>query len=77
VHVATQQDDLLRRYFTGEIAFYNADMFVFLDKGGSERRDSIRKYGYGWRVKPMSSNKLLMRGQHLSIMAFMSTAGLL
>ena len=72
---ATQQDYLLRRYFTSEIAFYHADMFVFLDETGTDRRDAIRKYGYGWRGKPIMSNNLSMRGQHLSTMAFMSTAG--
>jgi len=35
------------------------------------------KYGYGWRGKPIVSQKLLIRGQHLSTLAFMSTAGLL
>ncbi|XP_065892893.1 uncharacterized protein [Dysidea avara] len=74
---ATQQDDLLRSYFTSEIAFYKANMFVFLDETGTDRRDAIRKYGYGWRGKPIVANKLLFRGQHLSTLALMSTAGLL
>ena len=74
---ATQQDDLQRRYFATEIAFYNPKMFVFLDETGTDQRDAIRKYGYGWRGRPIVSRKLLMRGQHLSTIAFMSTAGLL
>ena len=52
-------------------------MFVFLDETGTDRRDAIRKYGYGWRGKPIVAHKLLVRGQHLSTIAFMSTAGLL
>ena len=31
---ASQQDDLLRRYFASEIKYYSADMFVILDKTG-------------------------------------------
>ena len=74
---ATQQDDLLRSMFISEVAFYKASMFVFLDETGTDRRDTIRKYGYGWRGKPIVSHKLLIRGQHLSTLAFMSTVGLL
>ena len=64
---AMQQDDLLRKYFSSEIEFYNAKMFVFLDETNTDRSDAIRKYGYGWRGRPIVSQKLLMRGQHLSI----------
>jgi len=74
---ATQQDDLLRSLFTSEVAFYKASMFVFLDETRTDRRDTIRKYRYGWRSKPIVSHKLLIRGQHLSTLAFMSTACLL
>ena len=74
---ATQQDQMLRALFVSEVEFYKANMFVFLDETGTDRRDAIRKYGYGWRGKPIVAHKLLVRGQHLSTIAFMSTAGLL
>jgi len=71
MHIAaSQQDDLLRRYFASEINYYSANMFVFLDETGTDRRDAIRRYGYGWKGKPIVSQKLLIRGQHLSTMAF-------
>ena len=74
---ATQQDQMLRALFVSEVESYKANMFVFLDETGTDRRDAIRKYGYGWRGKPIVAHKLLVRGQHLSTIAFMSTAGLL
>ena len=43
----------------------------------SEVGYAFRKYGYGWREKPVLAHKLLVRGQHFSTIAFMSTAGLL
>ena len=74
---AMQQDQMLRALFLSEVVFYKANMFVFLDETGTDRRDAIRKYGYDWRGKPIVAHKLLVRGQHLSTIAFMSTAGLL
>ena len=74
---ATQQDEMLRALFVSEVSFYKANMFVFLDETGTDRRDVIRKYAYGWRGKPIEAQKLLVKGQHLSTIAFMSTAGLL
>ena len=74
---ATQQDEMLRALFASEVGFYKANMFVFLDETGTDRRDAFRKYGYGWRGKPVLAHKLLVRGQHFSTIAFMSTAGLL
>ena len=75
--VATQQDEMLCALFVSEVSFYKANMFVFLDETGTDRRDVICKYAYGWRGKPIVAQKLLVRGQHLSTIAFMSTAGLL
>ena len=74
---ATQQDEMLRALFASEVGFYKANMFVFLDETGTDRREAFRKYGYGWRGKPVLAHKLLVRGQHFSTIAFMSTVGLL
>jgi len=43
---ATQQDDLLRSFYIGEVAFYKTSVFVLLDETGTDRRDTIRKFGY-------------------------------
>ena len=55
---ATQQDQMLRALFVSEVAFYKANMSVFLDETGTDRRDAIRKYGYGWRGKSIVAHKL-------------------
>ena len=52
-------------------------MFVFLDETGTYRKDTIRKYGYSVRGKPAKSQKLLVRGERISVIAFMSMRGLL
>ena len=52
-------------------------MFIFLDETGTDRRDTMRKYGYSWWGRPAVAQKLLVRGQHLSSVATMSNAGLL
>ena len=49
---------MLRALFVSEVAFYKAIMSVFLDETGTDRRDDIRKYGYGWRGKPIVAHKL-------------------
>ena len=47
------------------------------DETGRDRRNLFRRYAYSWRGKPMRALKLLIRGQHLSAIAFMSVQGLL
>jgi len=70
----SQQDDLLRRYFASEIKYYSsADMFVFLVKLA---QTGMQVWVWLER-KAYCISKLLIRGQHLSTMAFISTAGLL
>ena len=75
--VAKQRDDLSRAIYAEEVRLYNTEMFIFLDETGSDRRDARRKFGYSLRGKPAVSNKLLIRGQHLSTIACISVQGLL
>ena len=75
--VALQRDEILRATFTSEVSIYNADMFVFVDETGTDRRDMLRRYSYSWRGKPAVAHKLLVRGQRLSSIAMMSTMGVL
>ena len=46
-------------------------MLVFLDETGSDRQDSLRKYGYSLRGKPAVSQKLLVRRERVSAIAYM------
>jgi len=52
-------------------------MLVFLDETGSDRRNTIRRHGYSLRGKPLVSHELLVRGERISAIAFMSMSGML
>ena len=75
--VAKQRDEELRAQFACDVNMYDPEMLVFLDETGSDRRNSLRKYGYSLRGKPAVSKKLLVRGEHVSAIAFMSVHGIL
>ena len=75
--IAKQRDEILRSTFAAEVSVYNADMFVYLDETGTDRRDALRRYAYSWRGRPAKSHKLLVRGEHVTAIASMSCAGIL
>ena len=76
-HVALQQDAFLREQYVMDVSVYNADMFVFVDETGADRRNSLRKYGYSLRGRPAIDHSLLVRGERVSAIACMSVNGLL
>ena len=39
--VALQRDEILRATFASEVSIYNADMFIFVDETGTDRRDML------------------------------------
>ena len=75
--VAKQRDDFLRAQFSCDVAMYKPEMLIFLDETGSDKRNTLRKYGYSLRGKPAVSQKLLVRGKRVSAIAFMSVCGVL
>lgn len=76
-YTALQRDQRLRFLYKNDVSVYHPDMLIFLDESGFDRRDGMRKYGYSLRGRPPISHKLMARGKHLSLMAFMSTTGIL
>ena len=74
---ASQRDADIRARFVSEVAIYKADMFIFLDETGTDRRDVLRRHAYSLRGKPAMAQRLLVRGQRLSSIAIMSLAGVL
>ena len=52
-------------------------MLIFLDESGCDYRDSIRRKGYSLMGKPARKQKLLARGEHVSVLCTMSLEGLL
>lgn len=75
--IATQRDDIQREMYKAEVSIYEKEMFVFLDETGCDRRNALRRKAYSLRGKPAISHKLLVRGKHLSAIAFMNTSGIL
>ena len=76
-YVALQRDNRLRSQFISDISIYSQDMLIFLDESGSDKRDSLRKYGYSLRGKPPRCQKFLVRGERVSLLTFMSSSGVL
>ncbi len=74
---APQHDDFLRFQFVSDVSIYDPETLVFLDETGSDRRTCIRRYGYSLRGKPLVTHKLLVRGERISAIAFMSVNGML
>ena len=50
---------------------------VFIDETGTDRRNTVRNYGYSLRGKPLKNPTLFVRGEQVSAIACISTAGLL
>ena len=76
-HVASQQSEEFRARFAAEMQQYEPDMLVFIDETGTDRRDSMRKFGYSLRGKRTKSQKLLVRGTRVSAIGAMSMNGML
>ena len=75
--VAIQRDDGLRAQFVSDVSLYEPEMLIFIDETGSDKRDSLRKYGYSMRGRPAKSHKIISRGKHVSAIAMMSMNGIL
>ena len=76
-HVASQQDHELRSIFLLEVSIYVSKFLIFIDETGCDRRNTLRKYGYGLRGKPVRCHKLLVRGERISVIAAMTVEGIL
>ena len=75
--VAAQRDEFLRQQYSLDVSLYSPEMFVFLDESGADRRNLLRKHGYSLRGIPGRHDTLLVRGERVSALAFMSVNGLL
>ena len=75
--IAQQRDEELRSIFAAEMCIYKPEMFIFFDETGCDRRNALRRYTYSWRGKPAKCHKLLVRGQHISAIAFINMHGIM
>lgn len=69
--VALQRDQDLKATYAIDVYLYSYHCLVFIDETGCDRRDSLRKYGYGVRGRPLKCHKLLARGECISVIAAM------
>ena len=74
---AIQRDEDLRKQFVDDVSLYNPEMMIFLDETGTDRRDALRRKGYSIRGKPARNQQLLIRGEHVSVISFLSIEGIL
>ena len=59
-----------------EMTYLTADMIIWLDETGSDKRSEHRKFGYHLRGITPTSYKLAIRGKRMSCIAAMSTRGI-
>ena len=76
-HVAKQRSIEYRAQFVARAMFYDRDTFVWLDETGSDRRKSMRKFGYSLRGFPPVCHRLLARGKRISAIAAICSEGIL
>ena len=76
-HVAKQRSIEYRAQFVARAMFYDRDTFVWLDETGSDRRKSMRKFGYSLRGFLPVCHRLLVRGKRISAIAAICSEGIL
>ena len=75
-HIVVQRSEERRLEFQEEIAYFNADMLVWTDECGSDRRNEIRKYGYSLRGMIPVSYSFINRGKRFSAIPVLTTHGI-
>ena len=69
---ASQQNGALRGAFLSQCLLLDPAMFVWVDESGTDRRDSIRSYGYALQGMTPVSHRFLSRGKRINIISAMS-----
>ena len=59
-----------------EVSMFSADMFIWIDETGSDRRKEIRRYGYSLRGIPPSPCQLRVSGSRISAIPVLTTRGI-
>jgi len=75
--VAQQRSSNYRGKFMATMLMFDADKIVWIDETGCDRRDQIRRLGYSIRGERPVCHRLLQRGQRISIIAAMTTEGII
>ena len=75
-HVALQQSEAMRAKFMAEVSIYDPSMLIWVDESGCNRRNTIRKYGYGIRGICPVDHRILVQGTRYSAVPVMSVRGI-
>ena len=71
-----QRSEQKRIEYMAEMSLFNPDMFIWIDEIGSDRRKSVRKYGYALRGIPPHRCQLFVGGKRVSAIPVMTTRGI-
>ncbi len=58
-----------------EISVFEPHMLVWVDETGSDRRNSVRSYGYSLRGMRATRHQLKVSGQRINVIGVVSSAG--
>ena len=70
-------DQGFRTQLVTDVALCHADTLIFIDKTGCDCRNTIRRHGYGVRGKPVQCQKLVVRGERISVIVALTVNGIL
>ena len=74
--IALQRSEEKRITFMAEISQYRPDMLIWIDETGSDRRKSVRSYGYALRGIPPRHTQLTVGGKRVSAIPVLTTQGI-
>ncbi len=74
--IALQQSETKRVQFMSDISVFDPDMLIWIDETGSDRRNSIRKFGYSLRGTRPRTHVLRVSGKRYSAIPVMTTRGI-
>ena len=60
-HIALQQSEILRIQFAAEMAAIDSSIVLWIDETGCDRRNALRKYGYGIRLRTTSTRRVVCK----------------
>lgn len=74
--IALQRSEEARIQFMAEVSGYHPDMFIWVDETGSDKRNSIRSYGYALRGMRPVCHHLRVGSRRISAIPVMTTRGI-
>jgi len=74
---ALQRNDSLRDQFKADISLHTKESFVFIDETGSNTQSAMRTHGYSVKGRSLQAHKLVVKGEHVSVIAAMSMQGII